>query len=172
MPVDEALLKQLWSAGWSCTLYPPCSPAQIAELSSRAIGLLNHELPEEYLHLLRVSDGFECNGGTIYSSSTRSYVVPVNPHSFEPAEDRVGVDGIVDRNLLYRDTDDEFNGFVVVGHSDGEYFCLNSMDGSWVVIDRGDVARRTVFRSFAAIFRERLPTEFLARAEAVAAKNG
>ena len=95
----QELLKEAarWLKKYDRQMQPPASEAELVSLVERAQAELGQKVPAGYEAFLRIADGFDWNGCTIYGSHTR----PLAGYN-----DRF-IQGFVEANLIWRD--DEAN---------------------------------------------------------------
>jgi cell wall assembly regulator SMI1 len=91
----QELLKEAarWLKTYRRQMQPPASEADLVSLIERAQAELGARVPPEYEAFLRIADGFDWNGCTIYGSHTRPLA---------GSNDR-SILGFVEANQIWRD---------------------------------------------------------------------
>lgn len=103
---------------------PPATEAQIQRVVERASKDLRTELPGDYLHFLRLTNGLDWNGVVIYGAGT-------NPIAAHP--DR-SIPDIIEMNLNYRD-DPRFADLLVLGSNAMDIYNYNISTGRYEIYD-------------------------------------
>jgi hypothetical protein len=117
-------------------------------------------LPELYLALLRITDGFWCNGGTIYSSyeGSRRVCWSVDP---DESEERTW-SGVVEESVELRTLNSEFRSMVVFGGSDLDYFVWRPPEEEYQMLSHGSDTVWERFGTLEELLRKRLPPVLMA----------
>lgn len=97
--------------GW---LQPPADDDEIIDLQIRSKNELEIYIPDEYLDLLRITNGIDYNG-TVFYAANRSLITGY--------DDRY-IEGIVSANIFARDVA-EMNNYLIFGESDDLLHVLN-----------------------------------------------
>ena len=131
------------------TMQSPCSLVQLQNFRIRAKKELQIEIPEEYVDFLRLHNGLDWNGLTLYASETVL---------IEGYTDRF-ILGCVEANLLRRDYD-KWKHFLIFAETGDEDYCLEITTSQYVIVDSVSMDILETFASFdqliAEAFRDRI----------------
>lgn len=108
--------------------------AAIADFSHRALG---GALPEGYVAFLRVCDGLDFNGTTLYATRQRNLGGGVT------------VLGLPEQNHIFRAGGARHH--LLLGETGDELFALDIRDSSFAILDRGSLSEAERFGSFDAL---------------------
>ena len=104
-------------------LFQGANAADLAGVLRRVRDDLGLEPPDDYMDLLRQSDGAIADGVTIYGSKRRDF-------------DEIGVPELAEINLERRDYREELGGILLIGERDDEILGYCPADGLYWRIDR------------------------------------
>src|SRR5215831_5595949 len=96
-------------------LQPPCTEQGLAELQAKAKAELSAELPDEYLHFLRITDGLNWNGVYIYPSHKALLVGYRDLY----------IDGFVEMNQFWREETDQEGNYLFYADADLDLYGYN-----------------------------------------------
>ena len=121
MSMDPAFLARITAADG--IIHPSSDAGLCARVLTEARDLLGVTLPDEYMELLRLTDGLAVSGLVVYGA---------RPHELEGME----VPSLVDINLSRRDYRPDLAGLLVLGEVDDEFLVHRGADGHYAMIDR------------------------------------
>ena len=101
----------------------PANAGDLAGLLRRARESLGMEPPDDYMALLRRTDGVVADGLTLYGSRA---------HSF----DNAGMPELVEANLDRRDYRPDASGMLLLGERDDDFIAFKPGDGLYWRVDR------------------------------------
>jgi hypothetical protein len=138
----EPYLKKLADImnGWEAEangLRPPCSDQDIADLRERSRIVLSVEIPDQYADFLRITNGFEFAGFTVYASRserTQRY-------------QRGVLDGFVEMNVLSREFP-LFRDYLYFAESGMGLYAYNLNEDRYEEQDPAALDRKVLFPSF------------------------
>src|SRR5690606_32410566 len=116
---------------------PPAEEGAIAAVADFARRALGATLPAGYAAFLRVCDGLDFNGTTIYATRQRNLGGGVT------------MLGLPEQNHIFRA--DGARAHLLLGETGDELFALDIRDGGFVILDRGSLSEQQRFGSFDAL---------------------
>ena len=114
---------------------PPCGEQELIDLNLTINRIFGINLPNDYLELLAIVDGLDWNGLIILASQQRVITGYTDRY----------IDGILDRNLAYRDNL-EMARYLVLGEDGTVMFSMDCHSGQYVVLS---TAGLSVLESYA-----------------------
>jgi hypothetical protein len=95
----QELLEQIAQerSKYSESMQPPSTPEQISELCEKASVCLGIKLPIEYINFLKLTNGLDWNGLTIYASETSLIAGYCDRY----------IQGVIEANQIYRQSEGE-----------------------------------------------------------------
>jgi hypothetical protein len=138
----QELLKEAtrWLKKYGRQLQPPASEADLVSLTERAQAELGAQVPPEYEAFLRIADGFDWNGCTIYGSHTRLL----------PGHTDRSIQGFVEANEIWRD-DEANRDYLYFADGDITLYAYHLPSGQYQVTDRQSDTLLKVVPSFDAL---------------------
>lgn len=116
----------------------PQAPADaLARLTVEARETLDYDVPDDYLHFLRLSDGLHFNGFSVFASST----VPIAGYT-----DRF-IGGFVDSNLRFRNSPVHRH-LIVFGESGDDAYVYDTRTRTFALVDHPSLDVLETFGSF------------------------
>lgn len=115
-------------ADWDERMEPAASSVQLASLQADSISQLAYSLPADYLEVLAVHDGVDCNGIQLYASE---------PHLENNSSDNPDYlkRGFVEANLIWREYEPNKN-YIFFGESGDKLYCHNLKLNQFEIVDR------------------------------------
>ena len=123
----------------------PCDDTSLATLRDRARRELGLELPDAYVSFLRVTNGLDSNGLTVYAAETSSIV----------GHEDMSIEGIVDANLGWWDFAPH-RAFLYFAESGISLYAVEIRTGRFLVIDRQSHSDMEEVASFEALMARAL----------------
>lgn len=108
---------------------PPCAAAQLTALQADSTAQLAYELPSEYVEILAMHDGVDCNGIQLYASEPK---IEDNNLLGRPEYLKRG---FVEANLIWREYEPN-NQYVFFAESGDKLYCHNLTTSRYEVVDR------------------------------------
>ena len=125
---------------WATPPQPPATEAALADLVTRARRELGRTVPAAYLDLLRVHDGVDANGLTLYGTRTA-------PAAGSPTATILGV---VEANRSW----EGYAGLLLVGDSHLDLLGHDPAAGDWFAADKPSGSVHTRHRTLADLVTE------------------
>lgn len=109
-------------------MQPPAPSEHLDRLREQASATLGYTLPEGYLELLKLADGIDSNGFTLYASVTQLLAGHTNRPNYT-------IEGFVEANLIWRDYEPNQQ-FAFFAESGDVVYCHNLVTGRFQLMDR------------------------------------
>jgi hypothetical protein len=136
-------------ADFSEVLEAPASPEQLAKLQTASASQLAYALPAEYLEVLGVHDGLDCNGVQLYASE---------PNTAVNSSDRPDYlkRGFVEANLIWREYEPNKQ-YAFFAESGDKLYCYNLTADRFEIVDRltkTPIYEPSSFRTFNGLLKQ------------------
>jgi hypothetical protein len=125
---------------------PPAAEEAIAAVADFSLRSLGAPLPEGYAAFLRVCDGLDFNGTTLYATRQRNLGGGVT------------MLGLPEQNHIFRAGAPRHH--LLLGETGDELFALDTRDGSFAILDRGSLSEAERFTGFDALLTRVLKRAF------------
>jgi hypothetical protein len=137
-----------WQRQWDQDPQPACGADAIEALRKRAKSELGADVPEDYLSLLRIANGVDWNGLSIYAAEK----TPIAGRKERGKEERF-IFGFVDQNLHWREYAPAKN-YLVFGESGDSTYLYNTAKSEYQERDRASDSLVDTYPTFEDLITE------------------
>jgi hypothetical protein len=124
---------------WNLGMPEPCSESDLDGLRARAHHRLNVSLPERYLDLLRITNGFDENGLRVFASQ---------PLQVKNPEDSYFIDGVIEKNEELRADREGYDQLLIFAFDSLYVHGMDLNSGKYVMLAHDDEWPSRLFDTF------------------------
>lgn len=150
--MDMNLIDEVKKIGskYNEVLEPPCTEANLKRLRERSRAQLMADVPDDYVDFLRITDGLDFNGMSVYASERTT----------SKDSSQAEIFGFVETNLIHRDVDVMRN-YLVFGGDSLNIYVLDVRNNEYQVLDRVSLDKVTSFSSFGEMLEQAIKRHLL-----------